>query len=453
MKHLPSLHVTGSRGFGAVAAIVLVSLAGCDDDSSSNAGGQAAGGAGEGGGGGSEVADPLKLADCPDEAATLGDPLALPAIDWASDDGLVQATCALRALDAAFETAKVICLGENAHGVSESSRWHAVVSRYLVHRWNVRVIAQEGPGASSDAWGRFVTTGDAAELDNGFADSAGSLADSVELERFVEAIRDVQLELPEEQAIAMTGFDVAVRDKSTRASLIAYLEHANPSGAEAHESALTTGDYLERAQVADAIASEIEANAVAYAALTSEVSTRLAIRDALNLADGYRFLDRYAEGDFWDGNKRYREPGMIRNIGSLIAELPANERLLLIAHNGHCGRAMSASGVPSQAATWPAFGTHYAMELGADYYVLGQVYGSGTQLMIGGSEEPIDVASGSLEELLNDGIDGPASAFATSTTAFDLGQSYPMENMSAVVPAEQFDALLYLRSVAPITLR
>jgi hypothetical protein len=57
---------------------------------------------------------------------------------------------------------------------------------------------------------------------------------------------------------------------------------------------------------------------------------------------------------------------MIRNIGSLISELPAGERLLLISHNGHCGREMSASGVPAQAATWPAFGTHYATELAAN---------------------------------------------------------------------------------------
>jgi erythromycin esterase-like protein len=85
--------------------------------------------------------------------------------------------------------------------------------------------------------------------------------------------------------------------------------------------------------------------------------------------------------------------------------------------------------------------------------VLGQVYGGGTQLMIGGAEEPIHVATGSLEELLNASIDGTASTFATSTGAFDLSQSYDMENMSAVVPAEQFDALLYLRTVKPITLR
>ena len=440
------------RTLALLATLVCAPLAGCQDDSPSNVGGQAAGGAGEGGAGG-EVSDTLNLASCAGEAAALGDPLALPAIDWAADDGIAQATCALRALDAAIEPARVICLGENAHGVSQSSRWHSVVSRYLIHRWNVRTIAHELPGASSDAWGRFVATGEPAELENGFADSAGSLADSVELERLVQAFRDVQLELGEGQTIAITGFDVAVQDKSTRASLVAYLEQANPSGAAAHESALTTGDYLERADAADAIANEIDDNADAYAALTDAVSTRLARRDALNLADGYRFLDRYSAGDFWVGNKRYREPGMIRNIGSLIAELPADERLLLISHNGHCGRDMSASGIPAQAATWPAFGTHYATELGAAYFVLGQVYGGGTQLMIGGTEEPIDVAIDSLEELLNGAIEGPASLFATSTDAFDLSQSYDMENMSAVVPSEQFDALLYLRAVEPITLR
>lgn len=326
-------------------------------------------------------------------------------------------------------------------------------SRYLVHRWNVRTIAYEAPGASTDAWGRYVVSGDEEELENGFADSKSSLGDSVEQENLVQAIRDVQLELPEGEAIRLTGFDVAVQDKATRASLIAYLEVADPEGAEAHESALGSGAYLDRAEAADAVASDIEDNASAYAGLTSEDATKAALRDALNLADGYRFLDRYTAGDFWDGNKRFREPGMIRNIGTLVSELPAGERMILISHNGHCGRDMSSSGIPSQASTWPAFGTHYAAELGADYYVLGQVYGEGKQLTINGTKQSIAHPSGSLEDLLNDIITGPASVFATSTGAFDLSQSYDMENMSAVVPADQFDGLLYVREVTPITLR
>ena len=433
----------------------LLSTAACSDDGTSNAGGQPEGGGGsaEGGAGGGEAADPLGLADCPGEATTLGDPLALPAIDWTSDDGAVEATCALRALDAVVEPTKIICLGENAHGVSESSRWHAIVARYLVHRFHVRVIAYEAPGASSDAWGRYVTGGDAEELENGFADSKSSLGDSIEQEHLINAFRDVQLELPEGDALRVTGFDVAVQDKATRASLVAYLEAANPAGAEAQVSALGSGDYLERAEAADEIAAAVEADAGAYAELTSEAATKAALRDALNLADGYRFLDRYTEGDFWDGNKRFREPGMIRNIGTLLSELAEGERMVLISHNGHCGRDMSSSGDPSEAATWPAFGTHFASELGADYYVLGQVYGSGKQLTINGTEQLIHSPDGSLEALLNDTITTPASAFATSTSAFDLGQSYDMENMAAVVPAEQFDAMIYVRDVTPITLR
>jgi erythromycin esterase-like protein len=434
-----------------VATTLLLALAACPEDAAMPDGRDPEGAGGAGGAGAEAPADPLGLAQCEEAPAPFGEPASLPSIDWQVPDDTAL-MCSLRTLDAVVEPAKVICLGENSHGVSESSRWHAAVVRYLVHRWNAREISLEIPSASVDHWERFVNDGDPADLEAGF-DTQGTLADTVEMELEIQALRNIRLELGQSASLRVSGFDIAIQSQLTIDHLLGFLQQVDPGQTAAAQSSLTTGSYDSRAEAADGLALRIEQNATEYAAATTAAAVELGVRDARNLADGFRFVAIYNKGQYDVANKLHREPGLIRNLTTRIGRLAEGERLVVISHNGHCGRAMSASQNPSEYLDYPSLGAHFSSALGSELVVIGQVYGDGQQLLIDHSTNPINPSIGYLEFLLNGNISGDVALFSTNATFVDLTNEYDMWNIDPIVPAEQFDAMLYVRTVSPTTLR
>ncbi|NUP12068.1 MAG: hypothetical protein HOW73_38980 [Polyangiaceae bacterium] len=452
----------------AVASIVAFTPigGGCGDDETdgpSTGGAGGAGGAeetggsgGAGGGGGAANNDPLGLDQCDATLPSLDTAVALPAMSWESIDDQ-EVNCAFRALDAALADKRILCSGEGDHGVAQSSRWHSLLVRYLVHRWNVRVIAYEMPGADIEPWDRFLTSGDPDDLEQGFISTDGTLAGVVENESLLQAFRNVQLELPEGDRIRLVGFDISVQTEATLTALEAFLDVVAPSEVETLMTSLTTGTLQERATAAGELATQIEAEEAEYTAATDEARWRAARRDARNLQDGYNFLFYYQAGDYGTGNAGYREPGMIRNMEEIAASTPAEERVLMISHDFHCAKAVPAGGAANIEES-PAVGTHLAMSetWGPQYAVIGQHYMEGTHLTFTGEDDFSAFASG-LETAIGNATNEPAIIVGMGSTWLDFDKNWPVlangQNAGLINPSEQYDAVLWLREATPTTPR
>ncbi len=438
-----------------ILPLVLLGAA-CSDAETTGTGGSDGTGAAGGAGGSPQAVDPLGLDQCEGDAAPLSAPVDLPAMNWDTTDAS-QAYCALRALDETLAGKRILCSGEGDHGVSQSSRWHFLLARYLVHRWNVRVVAYEIPGADMEPWNRYMTSGDPADLEAGFVGSSGTLAGTVDAQLLVEAFREVQLELAEGDRLSLVGFDISVQTKSTLAALDAFLQIVEPAEAEALMDGVRSGTYAERAAAAGALHARIVDNEAAYVAATDQDRWRDARRDAKNLEDGCNFLIHYQAGDFGTGNALYREPGLIRNMEEIAALTPPEQRVFMISHNFHCAKSMPASGAATIEES-PALGTHLAMSdtWGPVYAVVGQHYRGGAHLTFQG-EDTFESGSLTLDYQVGDMTQAPALMVATSSTWMDFTKSWKVmangQSGGSILPDDQYDVLLWLREVTASTPR
>jgi erythromycin esterase-like protein len=444
-------------------ALLTAALAalGCNDDDTDSVadgagGSNPSGGAGGEGGDGDGVPDPLGLDRCESAVGSMSMPVELPVVGSSSTDTLA-VSCALRALDAELAQKRILCSGEGNHGVSESTRWHALLTRYLVHRWNVRVIAYEMTGADVEGWNRYLASGDEADLESGFVGSAGTLAGTVEVEDLVRTLRDVQLELPEGERLSLVGFDISVQTKATLDALQAFLTIVEPGDVDAIMTELKTGADEERAAAAGELHARIVRNEAAYVAATDETRWKAARRDAKNLEDGYRFLFHYEQGDFGTGNALYREPGLIRNMEQIAADTPSDQRVVMISHDFHCAKKMPASGAETIDES-PTVGTHLALSptWGPGYFVVGQHYHHGEHLTFSGTAD-FEAGTTMLESEIANTTESQALLVSTASTWINFKKNWPvMANgvfAGAIVPSKQYDALIWLRETTAATPR
>lgn len=406
--------------------------------------------------------DPLDLASCDTSPGALTAGVTLPDLGWDDGGDDHAAMCAFRALDPLLEGRTILCSGENDHGVSETTRWNAALARYLVHRWGVRVIAWESDAASIAHWNRYLETGDAADLEAGFAGTEGTLAGTMEQEYLVETLRQLQAELPEGERLRLTGYDIAVQPGTTTDRLVRFLERVASDEVATWQADLNYRRvrFAQAAASAERLRRQIEDNHDVYVAATDEETWRAARMDAANLRDGMDFLRYYAAGDFATGNSRFREPGMIRNATELAAGLGEGERLLLLGHNGHCARLQPAQGAATVEES-PALGTALAQSetWGPQFVVIAQLYERGQHHLAG---NPIvladfDTSDRSLPAALGLATDAPALLVGTDATAPDMSKLWDTAPFGRgrlkEVPAEQYDAVLWVREVTATELR
>ncbi len=444
-----------SRLAGRRNAPVLLALSmalACGSESSGGAGPGSAGTSGMGGAGGA------LSSVCTTPAPKWPDPVELSPLAWGQDPSLTdEAICALRALDAEVEKSRLLCSSENDHGVAESSRWHALIARYAVLQQGVRVIALEAPGAMVSHWDRYLQTGDPFDLSKGFQDTQGSLGNIVEQERFIDELRAVNAELPAGESLRLVGFDIAVQPFLTRAALLEFVGIVEPNELSSWTTSLTTSDWPAGASAAAALHTQVEDKKGAYVSATDAETWKLARRNAANLRDGFRFIELYTQGNFWVGNATYREPGMIRNVEELLADLPEGQRLLLIAHNRHCGRSESA-GTTASGQDSPALGTHLATSAkwgGERYLVIGQMYERGArrvpQTLV---TESFQAAPGTHEAFIGSITSANGLLVGGGAGFGDLDKQKPMFQWpGGTVPEQQFDAMIWLREVQATQIR
>lgn len=433
-----------------LVCLLLLQLIGCDSDAVVIDGGAP------------DAAVPIDASDAshpecdPALSALEGAPMEAPSFE---PDSLRAATCAFRQLGEAVERSRVICSGENSHGAAESSRLHGLLARYLVLEQGVRVIAYEATEAGTAHWDRYIETGDEDALAAGYIDMARSLGDSEESEDLIRFLREVSLELPAGERIRLTGFDIAVQPGETRKSLLAYVETVAPDEVETWRSALASSDFQAVGDNAEALYEQLGAREADYVVASDRASWERARRDVLNLRDGARFLHYYYMNQFGAGNARYREPGMLRNIEDLLARTSESERVMLIAHNDHCSRDMTI-GTDTSGVAAPSFGTQLAQsaEWGDRYLVVAQLYASGSFMNAGVSgyaPYTFEAGEGTLESAIGELVSSDALLLDVDTTRIDMSAAYPRNiyMFPQFTPADEHDALLWLREVTPTTLR
>lgn len=366
------------------------------------------------------------------------------------------ATCAFDAMGEALASHRVICAGEEDHGVSESRIADAMLARYLALEHGLRWVAIEGTEASAARWDRYLETGDEAELEAGFGDSTGSLGDTTEAEDFVRALRALSMELPPGERMHVTGFDVAVQFDGTRESALAYVAEVEPSELDTWRAALRGSDWAAMGASAQALHDQLEERRAGYVASSSEEDWARARRDALNLRDGFLFIDYYARGDFGTGNATHREPGMVRNIEDLLTRT-GDAPVLLIAHNLHCAKD-TIIGVDAAGEDAPSFGTHLARSAWAeDYLVIAKLFGTGERLLPQGRSlvvSPFEPQPESPEGQLSTYTDAPALLISTGSDTLPFDDTLPSTLRGRrYVPRVQYDAFLFVRDATAVTLR
>jgi erythromycin esterase-like protein len=213
------------------------------------------------------------------------------------------------------------------------------------------------------------------------------------------------------------------------------------------DEALTVAGCNAAAQYVAGVVTDIEAKQALYTAATNADSWELAHEDALNLRDGYLFLALYFQNDFTTGDEKYREPGLARNLERLAST--AEGPIMVYAHNAHCAKANSIG-------TSRSVGTILAntADFGSRYFVIAQGYAEGTESILNndGGFGQRSVA-GTLGSALGE-VD-PSAAFLLGTNSTDFAMTVPRvgDYGDTVVPANDFDALAFVRHVTPTTER
>jgi erythromycin esterase-like protein len=400
----------------------------------------------------SPPADPLQLASCTG-TAELARPLPFPSPTWTNPAPAdTQATlCAFRGLDPLIPDRAIICSGEDAHGVAESTRTHALLARFLAHHRGVRTIVFEEMDANLAHAQAYVQTGDEAALTAYWKSQRVSLNKTVEHDLLLRALHALALELPSGQTLAIRGMDVAVQVNGTLDRLTAFYQKANAAKATElmvsapRDQDITSPDVARTA--ADAMKTLVEdltQNQPAYSAAAGEDAWQLASEDAQNLVDGYSFLIHYVANDFLTGDELFREPAMAKNLAHFANA--ATAPIMIVAHNAHCAKSNAIG-------TSPAVGTLIATDpaLAERYRVLAQAYAEGTETMLDGGFKTTTVPMGTLGPAL--GAVDPSSAFllATSSPAFASEMSWIGEYQNTFVPAADFDSFTFIRTVTPTT--
>ncbi|MEM9695670.1 MAG: erythromycin esterase family protein [Myxococcota bacterium] len=344
------------------------------------------------------------------------------------------------------------CLGENDHGVAQSSRVYLHLLRKLIVEHGVRHIGWEGSGANIDHFDRYLQTGDEAEIDQAFAEIPGSIGVNTERREWLKSLRA----LGEAEGIRLHawGFDVAGQLPPNVDSLREFLDDAQFVSAE-REACLDIApeDPEVAGGACDRLAAELEAAQSALESMLGSDRVWRGLRDARNLAVGHRFLwFRNVVGDLSAGYA-VREPAMLQNIIRIRERIGVEEPLVLTAHNGHCGRGRRQGRDPETLEPLFSFGTGLAERLGNSYQPIGQFYLGGTRINPrNGTPDPYPDTSGGLEAAIGELASTPALVVPTSSCVMDFQSSYRNAVNERITPAESFDHIVWLESVTPVTL-
>lgn len=409
-------------------------------------------------------------------------------VAWAQANARPLSLCpdiaAPSALDAVGETigeARVVALGEPAHGAHEPLAFRNCLFRYLVETQGFTAIALEtGLGESRALYDYAAGGGGDARgaVRRGFTWGFWRFPENVEL---LEWIRAYNADARHGRKINVYGIDMSGGEASgewrharrTLDDSMDFLARAAPSASErvrarlapfsgrfhaAGYRAMAARDRQELRAAIGALTAFFDAHRAVLIAASSQADFDWARQNAV-AAGQFEALFGVSgvpdpSGDLSPGDYKSdaaRDAAMAANVRWVVDREGADGRVLVFAHNGHVMNARTRGGIWSVYARAPAaMGVHLRAALGKAFVVIG-TSGSLRDAAADRTSTTLDAALarvGSAHFLLDFRRAGGAPrSWLRQTQSLRVNSS--SENL--VVPAKAFDAMVFFRTLSPVS--
>ena len=361
---LPSNRISRRQFATILATTGVSSLAGCSNDSET---------------GGTPTPDDATPSGTPDEGDSRV-PLAaiehqsVPVAFSASSDGF-------DTVASTVSTAPIVGIGENSHGVREfkTAPYHLI--RRLVSNHGYRLIAMEGTLGDFEAINEYVTGGDGrleaamSSLDFYFWQTAG-------LRELFEWLREFNAGRADDDQVAVYGYDAqfyhtnaeAIRsyfeavDSEYLSEITDKLEPLTVPPSEKSDAEFITDD---RVSFLEELRERLRTKKSTYVDRRSLSAWQLTMRHVWTLERGLRFFETsHQEGTAHA--EALRDEAMAQNV-SWLRDWTGADRAVVLGNSNHTMRGYRGSGEANA-----RMGQHLTDEFGADYYSLGQLFGTGS---------------------------------------------------------------------------
>ncbi|MBS0419898.1 MAG: erythromycin esterase family protein [Proteobacteria bacterium] len=385
-------------------------------------------------------------------------------------------------MDALVGSARVVALGETAHGAHEPLAFRNRLFEHLIDERGFTAIALETGLCESQRVHDFVLggAGDAKQVAHeGFSWGFGEFGENVEL---IQWLRQYNADAHHARKIHFYGIDMCGGDnaefRSARVAferVMTFLEHVAPEqAARSHREAdsllghLTSQTYrqltpIERERLRALVGGWLAlfpSERAKFIAASSQSEFEWALRDVImaqqiEAALAAWPLDNPPDGVSPDLYKvvNIRDTAMAENVKWVLEQEGAAGRLLLFAHNAHIMNATTRGGMWKIYREQPvAMGRHLRRLLGPAMVIMGV-----SSAHTGGGLPTMKLASDGIDSTLAElrlarfflDLRGPTPALVGRwlNEPKPLSIGYVTENI--VVPREAFDALVYFDELTP----
>jgi erythromycin esterase-like protein len=265
-------------------------------------------------------------------------------------------------ISAAAADARRVLLGESTHGTHEYYRERGRISERLIRERGFNAIAIEGDWSPTSRLNRYVrglgTDRSAQEAMAGYTRFPKWMWGNVEFRDFVERLRELNLQRPENERVGLYGMDVYDLHEAAAAA-VAYLSQVDPEAARRAESQYDCFDpYPTPEAYGEATRRDVSCREEAEAVLAEVRRVArpadpagaerhfAAVRSAASVvgAEEY-FRTAYSGSMSWN----VRDRRMARNVEEIAEHLQALTgrpgKVVIWSHNTHSGDARATSAV------------------------------------------------------------------------------------------------------------
>jgi erythromycin esterase len=294
---------------------------------------------------------------------------------------LTASSTGLDAVAARLAETPVVGVGENSHGIAELKTIPRHLVRRLVGDHGVRLVAMEGTLGEFEAVDRYVTRGEG-DLEAAMSSLRFYFWRTEDVRRTFEWLRSFNEGRPETERVRVRGYD-AQRFAVNARAIRSYLDRVDPAYLDDVSDALDplatpeeagssgTRPTAARERLVETLDERLAAREDEYVAESSRREWRLVRRHVRTLERGLRFHAASRDENFTEA-KTIRDRAMAANV-LWLREWTDADRVVVLGNSNHTMR-----GYGSENRRAARMGQHLSDELGAEYYSLGMLFGTGS---------------------------------------------------------------------------
>lgn len=361
------------------------------------------------------------------------------------------------------EGVEIVALGEATHGNGESFALRQAVFRRLVEAYGCRAFALEEGFGSAWRVNRFIGEGQGTAREAAEELGIGWMYHNQDMADLLQWMHDFNQTQAEENQIRFYGFDMQ-NIQTEQLAAIAYLETVDAEAAKEFRTQSVHANSKEA--LCRQLQQRLEQHREVYIALSGEDAYLVALQNVACMRQG--ILKSDAQSSF-----AYRDAVMAENV-SWILEFEKHRGRSIVFVTGHNGHTVRTSYYRKNEQDPFVMGSHLAARYGAGYYSIGmEIYkntftasrgnrtftlqNDGSQLTLAFAATERDMALLPVEKALQN---PPLEALLTVEQRISYGdagapagakngQARLMGGTLLVLPAKDFDAILFLREGKP----